>query len=69
MDRRNVSGATTYPSAKPKRCKRGARLVGGAGSNASAQPKASCGPCVIRRVAGTTDSLREQRHHVVYRAR
>ena len=69
MDRRNVSGATTYPSAKPMRCKRGARLVGGAGFNASAKPQAICGPCLIRHVAGTTDPLREQRHHVVYRAR
>ena len=69
MDRCDISGATTYPSAKPKCCKRGARLVGGAGSNASAQHHAGCGPCPIRCVTGTTDPLREQRHHLVYRAR
>ena len=69
MDRCDVSVATTYPNAKPKRSKRGARLVGGAGSNASAQPQAGFGPCRIRRVAGTTNPLREQRHHLVYRAR
>ena len=69
MDRCDVFGATTYPIAKPKRSKRGARLVGGAGSNASAKPQAICRPCLIRHIAGTTDPLREQRHHVVYRAR
>ena len=30
MDRCDVSGTTTYPNAKPKPRKRGARLVGGA---------------------------------------
>ena len=69
MDRCDVSGATTYPSANPKRCKHDARLVGGARSNASGKPQAICRPCLIRHIAGTTDPLREQRHHVVYRAR